>query len=203
MSETKVIRRRLQPRWLAFADLMASGGLSGTQAAIRVGYAPRTAAKRACALMKKERVRQHIERVQEGRRAALDADAGQTVARLLAIVRCDLSTAFAKDGRGRTILLDPTEWPADVKTSCQSVKVRRFTEKKDGEAREVETTEIRTASKIDAVRQLHRIVGGVQKEGKEEPRKLQELLKLFKEAQRQAPVVEVIPTNVSNSQPEQ
>jgi phage terminase small subunit len=132
--------------------------LNGAKAAVRAGYAPRTARFIACENLTKPNIRAAIDRALAERQGRVQVDADRVLLELTFLAFSDLGQVldFAGD---RPNLKPPSLIPESARRALASVKVRRYLEGAGDLAREVEVVEFRLHPKVEALRDLAKHLG--------------------------------------------
>ena len=146
--------RRLSPKAQQFINEYLVDG-NGKQAAIRAGYAPRSAEVTASQLLRIPKVAEAI----AGRREQLRKESGVTAARvveeLARIGFVDIRRAFGADGA----VLDPQDLPEDVARAVASIEVTTSTSGSGKDATTATTTKVRFWEKPKALHTMAHILG--------------------------------------------
>lgn len=152
---------RLTPKQEAFCREYLID-LNATQAAIRAGYSKASADKIGAQLLGKTRIRDAISAAQSDRASRTEIDADRVMKEISHAAFFDIGDVLdftADDGTAR---LKPVNTiPASARRAIASVKVRRYVEKGagDGEARQVEVTELKFCDKLSALEKLGKHLG--------------------------------------------
>jgi phage terminase small subunit len=131
---------------------------NATQAAIRAGYAPRSAAVQAFQNLRNHKIQTALRNVQDQRIERLDVDADAVLRELLQVANSDIGDVL--DFSGDTLALrKPSEIPPAVRRAISSVKVKKYVEGKGDDAQPVEIVEFKLWDKISALEKLGKYLG--------------------------------------------
>lgn len=108
----------LNPKQAAFV-LEYLKDLNATQAAIRAGYSPKSAASQAANLLKLPKVKDELALRMAGRAARVQVDADDILRELLRLARVDIGEAFTEGGALKPL----HEMPEDVRRCIAGIEV--------------------------------------------------------------------------------
>ena len=141
---------KLTPKQQRFADEYLTD-LNGKQAAIRAGYAPRSAEVAASKLLRVPKVAAAVQAGMAKRQARMELSADRVLLELLRVAMSDLSQAYDKNGN----LLPVQDMPEDVRRSIAGIKVfEEFEGYGEARVKVGEVREVKFWSKTDALRDL-------------------------------------------------
>lgn len=127
--------------------------LNATQAAIRAGYSPRTAASQGERLLRNAEIRAAVTEGRRRQQERTEINADRVLKEYARLAFSDIGQVLDFDGV-EPRLRPVNQIPADARRAIASVKVRRFWEGSGEDAREVEMTEFRLWEKLGALRAL-------------------------------------------------
>lgn len=132
--------------------------LNGTQAAIRAGYSPKTAAETACLALRSPKIKKRIERAKQQRMARVNVTQEQVLAEMALLANSRLDW-FSIDDDGQVQLTDHA--PEGAMGAVQSIKKRTKVQyDKDGEiVGKTYDVELRLWNKPDPLKLMGRHVG--------------------------------------------
>jgi phage terminase small subunit len=139
----------LNDRQRAFCREYFRNPSNATQAAIKVGYSPKTAYSQAGRLLKNVEVRAEIERLRKAAEDSAIMDRNEACRILSAIARSNVSDFFDESGR---IAVRPDEAPAGDPRAVEAVK-----QTLDGDGNPV--IQFRLVSKVAAIERLAKLMG--------------------------------------------
>lgn len=130
--------------------------LNGTQAAIRAGFDPNTAAQAAAKMMKRGHVKNAISHALAARSRRTGVNADRVIREAAKVAFGDPRVLFREDGALRA----PTDYNEDDAAMIEGIKTRRIVEVgKDGEMVPVEIQEVKLVSKLSALTLLAKHLG--------------------------------------------
>jgi phage terminase small subunit len=132
--------------------------LNATQAAVRAGYAAKTARVIAAQNLSKLNIREAVDKALAERQGRVQISADRVLREVAILAFSDLGQVldFAGD---RLSLKPPSQIPESARRALASVKVRRYVEGAGDLAREVELIEFRLHPKVEALRDLAKHLG--------------------------------------------
>ncbi len=149
------------PRHESFARLVAVQGLSHAEAYTRAGYTSQTPAPHGARLAQSgsiaERITYLVAHMTAEAVAVATVDAHRIQAEYEAIAFSDIGDAFEAPLEGEEIppvlprLKPVSRWPERFRRAVASIKVKRYVEGSDEDAREVELLEFRLWPKVTAL----------------------------------------------------
>lgn len=131
---------------------------NGAQAAIRAGYAPRSANVTGAQLLANPNVRAYIDAAQAERARRLGYDADRVTREYLAIAFAKVLDLFEQGEDGTLRLKTPEEWPQSLRQAIAGIKVKRRVEQHGQERVPVEIVDIKLVPKIPALNQLSKML---------------------------------------------
>lgn len=156
------------PRHESFARLVAIQGLSHADAYIRAGYTSQTPAQHGARLATSgtiaERITYLVSHITNAAVAVATVDAQRIQAEYEALAFSDIGDAFEAADPDETLPVIPrlkpvARWPERFRRAVASVKVKRYVEGSDEDAREVELVEFRLWPKVAALDGLRHHMG--------------------------------------------
>lgn len=147
----------LLPRERAFvAEYLKD--LNGRQAAIRAGFAPKSASVRACNMLKRPEIQEAIRAANEKRVRKAEVTAERVIQELARIAFGDVRALFTERGE----LKPPSDWEPEVSAAIASVEVVTKTTGR-GENAEIEYVhKVKSWDKVQALGLLARHLGILQ-----------------------------------------
>lgn len=143
-----------QSRRERFVDAYFACNQNGTQACIRMGYAPKGAATQSTRMLKDAWIRAAVEarRAELAEKAALSAE---TVTQFWGrVARLDVTRIFGDNGR----LLPPSQWPEDVRLLADGIDVKEIAGKGE-DAEDAYVTKVDFPKKAAVMEQVARHFG--------------------------------------------
>jgi phage terminase small subunit len=129
---------------------------NGTQAALRAGYAQRSAASQACDLLKNPKVRDLLEQKLARLTEKTELKLERIVLELHRILLADPADSLNDDGTVKPL----REWPEDLRRALSGLDVDELWEGRGEDREQVGLTKkVRFWSKTDASQQLLRVLG--------------------------------------------
>jgi phage terminase small subunit len=147
----------LSPRQARFVSEYLKD-LNATQAAIRAGFSKKTAGTQASRLLRNVHISQAISEGTEARSGQAKVESETVLRELAMIAFSDLGQILDFTGDVPQ-LLPANAIPEPARRALSSVKVKRYLEGKGEHAKEVEVTEFKLWSKIDALEKLAKHLG--------------------------------------------
>ena len=157
------------PRHESFARLVAVQGLSHAEAYTRAGYTSQTPAPHGARLAQSgsiaERITYLVAHMTAAAVSVATVDAHRIQAEYEAIAFSDIGDAFEAPLEGEEIppvlprLKPVSRWPERFRRAVAGIKVKRYVEGKDEDAREVEILEFRLWPKVTALDGLREHMG--------------------------------------------